>query len=211
MVIQRKMIQFLNIEIIILAEYKIKHMKKIFATFLVTILFFQTDLRAQIQHPQNNDYQPMKSDFWNNVRFGGGLGVGFGNGFTDVSVSPSAIYQFNEKFATGAGVQFNYLKSKGYYESMSYGVNALALYNPIPEIQLSAEVEQLRVNNEYNVYYSDGKLADKISDDFWNTGLFIGAGYTTNNVTVGVKYNVLYKENNLVYSQAWMPFIRFYF
>lgn len=168
-------------------------------------------MNAQDSNFQDKNTSAFSNDFFKDVQFGGGLGLAIGNGFTNIGVSPSAIYNFTDKFAAGAGVQFNYLKSKGYYESTSYGLNVIGLYSPIPEFQLSAEIEQLRVNNEYNVFYPDGRMHSKVSDDFWNTGLFIGAGYRTDNVTVGVKYNVLYKESNLVYSQAWMPFVRVYF
>jgi hypothetical protein len=50
-------------------------------------------------------------------------------------------------------------------------------FNPIPEIQLSAELEQLRVN-------VSGKGQNNFSDNFWNTGLFYSAGYRTGNVTL---------------------------
>jgi hypothetical protein len=41
--------------------------------------------------------------------------------------------------------------------------------------------------------------------------LFLGAGYNTGNVVLGVRYNVLFNENDYVYSDAFMPFIRVYF
>ncbi len=53
-----------------------------------------------------------KSDFWSRVRFGGGLGLGFTNGGFNASVSPSAIYQFNNQFAVGTSLNFNYAKYK---------------------------------------------------------------------------------------------------
>jgi hypothetical protein len=34
-------------------------------------------------------------DFWQNVQFGGGVGLGFGSNYTDISFG-SAIYNFNE-------------------------------------------------------------------------------------------------------------------
>jgi hypothetical protein len=78
----------------------------------------------------------------------------------------------------------------------------IGLINPIEQIQLSAELEQLRVNATYS---------DNFKDNFWNTALFIGAGYRTNNVTIGVRYNVLFKESNNVYNEAFMPFLRVFF
>jgi len=149
------------------------------------------------------------SDFWSRVRFGGGLGLGFGSGYTDVSVAPGAIYQFNDYVALGAGLQFSYVDQKNWYSAMMYGVSGIALFNPIPQVQLSAEVEQLRVNLDVDADRYGTEQA--YSRDFWNTGLFLGAGYRMENVTVGVRYNVLFNEDDLVYSQAWMPFVRVYF
>jgi len=39
----------------------------------------------------------------------------------------------------------------------------------------------------------------------------LGAGYRTGNVTMGVRYNVLQDDSKNVYSDALMPFVRFYF
>jgi hypothetical protein len=77
------------------------------------------------------------------------------------------------------------------------------LVNPIPELQLSVELEQLRVNVNYE--------SENISDKFWNTGLFLGAGYRQDNFTIGVRYNVLFNEDKNVYGDALMPFVRVYF
>jgi hypothetical protein len=38
------------------------------------------------------------------VQFGGGVGLGFGSNYTDISLAPSAIYNFNEYVALGLGV-----------------------------------------------------------------------------------------------------------
>jgi len=71
------------------------------------------------------------------------------------------------------------------------------------QIQLSAELEQLRVNQEFSEI--------DYSRNFWNTALYFGLGYHSDNVTVGIRYNVLYDEKDLVYSEAFMPFVRIYF
>jgi hypothetical protein len=149
--------------------------------------------------------QTTNSVFWDKVQFGGGLGVGIGNGFTNITVAPSAIYNFNEYLAAGLGLQYNYLRQKNAFTSNQYGVSVLTLINPIEEIQLSVELEQIRVNTSY-----DASL-NFPSEDFWNTGLFLGAGYRANNVTIGGRYNVLYKQDRNVYGSAFMPFVRVYF
>jgi hypothetical protein len=143
-------------------------------------------------------------DFWNNVQFGGGIGLGFGAGYTDISLAPSAIYNFNEYVALGLGAQYTYVQQRNFYSSNLYGGSIIALFNPIREIQLSAELEELRVNVSLDVSNSDPQ-------DYWNTGLFFGLGYRNGNVTIGMRYNVLQDDTNNVYSQAFMPFVRAYF
>jgi hypothetical protein len=153
---------------------------------------------------QSYSQQNTNSAFWGKVQFGGGLGLGIGNGFTNIAVAPSAIYNFNQYFAAGLGLQYNYLSQKNLFSSHQYGVSLLALVNPIQEIQLSAELEQLRVNTSYeNPAFA--------SENFWNTGLFLGVGYRTNNVTIGGRYNVLFKQDRNVYGSAFMPFVRVFF
>jgi long-subunit fatty acid transport protein len=151
--------------------------------------------------------QTTKNEFWDKVRFGGGLGLSIGNNFTDIMVAPSAIYQFNEYFAAGVGLQGSYIRVKDNYEAYTYGGSILALANPIEQIQLSAELEQIRVNLDYDNRYT----GTQYTDNFWNTALFLGVGYNTPNVTIGVRYNVLHENKRNIYSEAFMPFIRIYF
>ena len=77
--------------------------------------------------------------------------------------------------------------------------------NPIPEIQLSVEIEE--VNASTNFQFDGGNL----STNFWNTALYLGAGYRNGNVTIGGRYDILYNANNSIYSDAFMPFVRVYF
>jgi hypothetical protein len=146
-----------------------------------------------------------KSEFCKNVQLGGGLGLNVGGGFTDITVAPSAIYNVNEYLSLGVGLQGSYVSVKNNYNSFIYGGSLIGLVNPIKEIQLSVELEQLKVNTKFESSFQIP------SRHFWNTGLFLGAGYRTNNVTIGARYNVLFNENDNVYSNAFMPFIRVYF
>ncbi|MGQ2982954.1 MAG: hypothetical protein ACT6R6_01010 [Flavobacterium sp.] len=153
-------------------------------------------------------------DFWSRVRFGGGFGLGIGSGYTDITIAPGAIYQFNDYVALGVGVEGTYINQDNFYKAWLYGGSVVGLFNPIEEIQLSAELEQLRVNQEFDRDYFD-PLVDgggtSRHRDFWNTALFLGAGYRMDYVTIGVRYNVLYDEDDMVYSNSWMPFVRVYF
>lgn len=148
--------------------------------------------------------QDKGSTFWRNVRFGGGLNISFGNGYFGGTIAPSAIYNFNPYFSMGPGLIFSY-QSSDFFDTYLYGGSWITLANPIPQIQLSAEIEQLRVNQELQL------VSGTQSNDFWNTALFLGGGYRTGPVTIGVRYNVLFKENESVYAEAWAPFVRVYF
>jgi hypothetical protein len=148
--------------------------------------------------------EPLQSEFWKRVRIGGGLGLNFGD-VTTVSIAPSAVYEFNRYFSGGFGLQGTYVSFRGAYKSYIYGGSLIGLVHPVQGLQVSAELEQLRVNTKFDV-----KFATPLAKD-WNTALFLGVGYVSNFATVGVRYNVLYKETDNVYGQAFLPFVRVYF
>lgn len=169
---------------------------------LVVFLSVFGIILSQNSVAQNNQVNG-PNPFWEKVQFGGGVGLGFGTGFTNISLSPTAIYNINDYFSLGTGVQYSYVRQKNIYTSNLYGGSIIGLINPAEQIQLSAELEQLRVNVDYGNGYN--------SENFWNTGLFLGAGFRNGNVTFGGRYNVLHKEKNAVYGEAFMPFVRVFF
>lgn len=146
-----------------------------------------------------------KNEFWSKVRYGGGIGLGFGNNTFNAAVSPSAIYQANNLFAVGLGLTFNYSKFRE-SKLTAYGGSLMTLFNPIRPIQLSAELEQLRVNRSFEV-----TGGPDLEDNYWSPALFLGVGYSNRNVTVGIRYDVLYDEEKSIYADPWMPFVRVYF
>ncbi|NJX14463.1 alpha-ketoglutarate decarboxylase [Tamlana crocina] len=165
-----------------------------------TLLFSIFSFFAFSSVAQNND-----SPFWENVRFGGGLGLNFSDNFFSGTVTPSAIYQFNRSFAAGLGLNATFNSQKNTYKSTILGGSLIALSNIFNAFQLSAEFEQLHVNRRYNVNLN-------IEDDsYWSPALFFGVGYRSGNVTFGVRYNVLHDSNRSIYTDPWMPFVRFYF
>jgi hypothetical protein len=171
---------------------------------LISMFFgFSANIFAQFR---TSAPPPTKSYFWKNVQFGGGFGLSVGSGYTNITIAPSAIYNFNENVSLGTGLQGSYTSSKvDDYKSSIYGGSLIALFNPVEQVQLSLELEQVLVNRTLNT------LNGHFKDNFWNTGLFIGAGYRAENVTVGARYNILYNRNDFVYTEAFMPFVRVYF
>lgn len=177
-------------------------MKKIYGLLsktavLLVILFFTTnDILAQNTTTQ--------SDFWKKVQFGGGVNLNFGNGFSNIGISPSMLYNVNEYVSVGTGFQVNYTSSSGNYSSLIYGLHLTSLFNLVENIQLSADLEQLKVDTTF-------ENAATPKNSFWNTGLWLGGGYRTNNITIGGRYNVLYNKDKSIYGNAFMPFVRVYF
>ncbi|MEK6152117.1 alpha-ketoglutarate decarboxylase [Flavobacteriaceae bacterium 3-367] len=164
---------------------------------LCLFLFLTPSCFSQNSGPDN---------FWSKVRFGGGIGLGFGNGSFSGALSPSALYEFNDYFATGAGLTINYSKFRE-SKLLAYGGSVLTLFNPIPAVQLSAEFEQLRVNRELEVFNG----SNVVEDNYWLPALYMGIGFGSRNVTVGVRYDVLYDTETSLYADPWAPFVRVYF
>ncbi len=164
--------------------------KKVF--FCVVLLISTFPLLAQNQGAKNQ--------FWERVRFGGGIGIGFNSAGFNGSIAPSAIYQASQQFAAGVGLNVIYSKVND-SRLTAYGGSLITLYNPIDFLQLSGEFEQLRVNQTLGAF----------EDNFWSPALFLGVGYTNSFSTIGIRYNVLYDNEDSIYLNAWAPFIRFYF
>jgi len=149
--------------------------------------------------------QETRSQFWQQVRFGGGIGLSFGDGFFSGTLAPSAIYEFNDRLAFGVGLNFSYNTLKNNYKSTIIGGSVLTLFNVIRELQISSEFELLNVNRNY-----DSGLGFP-DENYLYPALFLGAGFRSNNVTIGIRYDVLYDIDRSIYANAWAPFVRVYF
>ncbi len=146
------------------------------------------------------------NDFWSNVQFGGGIGLNFGDGFFSGQLSPNAIYNISPYVATGVGLNFLYSSQRDVFKSTVVGGSVIGLFNPIPEVQLSTEFEQLYVNRDF-----DEQFVTNLDDKYWYPALFLGVGYRSGNVTFGIRYDILYDVNTSIQNEAWMPFVRFWF
>lgn len=154
---------------------------------------------------QNLMAQELKNDFWSHVRFGGGLGLNFANGFFSATVAPSAIYEFDRKVALGLGLNGTLNNLKNSYKSTILGGSLISLYSPVQAIQISGEFEHLNVNRRYN---ENLNIED---ENFWVPALYFGVGYRSGNVTFGVRYDFLFDEERSVFADPWAPFVRFFF
>ena len=167
--------------------------------FLQTlIIFIHLNLTGQ-----NSDLEQHR--FIDDVRFGGGINIGMGSNYSTFSISPSAIYDFSDEFSAGLGLTYVYVKNKSTINSTTniYGGSLLAFYRPISNLQFSSEFEQLKIDQKY---------AFVNNSDLWQTALYIGAEYITGNISMGLRYDVLFdKATNVIYSSALSPVFRVYF
>lgn len=153
---------------------------------------------------------PRQETFWDNVQYGGNLGLNFGNRFTNIVVAPQAIYQVSPQVGLGAGLNFSYIKQNfndGFspdFSSTLLGGSIIAIANPIEEIQLSMDLEYLNVNRNFE----DPIFRD---DNYWVPALFIGAGYRQQGFVIGARYDVLFNEGRSVFNNGIQPFVRVLF
>ncbi len=170
---------------------------------LVCIFLFLSPGLLMAQKPENSEVKT-PNPFWQHVRFGGSLGLGFGNGYFNGSIAPSAIYDFNSITSAGVSLSAAYAKQNN-FKATSLGGSIIGMLRPIRAIQLSAEYEQLNITRRYEVDGANRK------ENYWVPALFLGIGYNTGPVVTGVRYDVLHDSQKSFYSSAFMPFVSIYF
>ncbi|WP_299013705.1 hypothetical protein [uncultured Polaribacter sp.] len=142
-----------------------------------------------------------KSDFWEHVQFGGGFTLNFANNQTNIGIAPSAIYNFDNGFALGASV--NYLHSKiNDFTTNLYGASLISLYQTKFGFQLSGEFD-------YN--FANQQILGGGTTNLNFPALHLGVAYNQGRFAVGLRYDVLYDENNSVFASPISPVVRFYF
>lgn len=141
----------------------------------------------------------------NKLKFGVGFGLSFVGG-TNISLAPNLIYNVSEKFAFGGGVQVNYLSIKDLRTTTTFGGNVIGQYRPAKILTTLIEFTELNVSSTTET--PEGE----VKETFWDSALFVGAGLNiTEKVSVGAKYNLLYKEDESVYTSPVIPFVNISF
>lgn len=175
-----------------------------FKNLILILIFSIVQLPSVFAQDEISTGSTPPNTFWSNVRFGGSLGLGFGNGYFNGSLAPSAIYDFNKIASAGIGISGAYAKQNN-FKATSVGGSLIGLLRPIRVIQLSAEYEQLNITRKYELDGGNRK------DQQWVPALFLGIGYNTGPVVTGIRYDVLHDSQKSFYSNALMPFVSIYF
>jgi len=173
-----------------------------FKTIGITICFLILSTISMAQQAPDKT----SSEFWEKVRFGGGVGLSFGDGFFSATLAPQAIYQVNEIVGLGVGLNGTINNRKDIYKSTILGGSLISTFNAFQGVQLSAEFEELNVNRKF-----DSNFASNLDDNYWYSALFLGAAYRTGNIAFGIRYDVLYDDEKSIYAEPWVPFMRVMF
>ena len=137
------------------------------------------------------------------------IGIGFGLNFvggTNISLAPNLFYNASDKVTFGVGLQYNYSGIKDLRKTSTFGGSVITMYSPIKKITTLIELAELNVSA---TSYTD---VGKIKNNYWDTALFIGAGFNiTEKISLGAKYNMLYKKDESVYTSPIIPFVNISF
>lgn len=140
-----------------------------------------------------------KDNFWDHVQFGGGFSLVFGNQ-TNIGISPTAIYNFDNGFALGAGLGYMYREISD-FSTNAYNASIISLYQTNFGVQFSSEFEYF--------FTSQTNSFGTFKTDF--PALHFGIAYNSGRFAFGVRYDVLYDDNKSIFASPISPVIRFFF
>lgn len=167
------------------------------------VFSYNTYSQTNTDSIQKREVDTMMVKMEKKLKFGCGFGLNFVGG-TNISISPNLTYNLSNKVAIGFGVQYTYLNLKDIQSTTSYGGNTVFQFRPSQKIMTLLEFAQLRVSTKSKI--NDTEI------NYWDSALFIGAGYNiTKQISIGAKYNFLYKEDESIYSSPVIPFINISF
>lgn len=139
------------------------------------------------------------------LKFGLGFGLSFVGG-TNIALSPNLIYSLSDKVSLGAGIQGSYMSIKDLQNTTTFGGNLLFQYSPVNKLVTLMEYALLNVNTKTETPTGENKR------NYWDSAIFLGAGLNiTDKITVGAKYNLLYKKDESVYTSPILPFVNISF
>jgi hypothetical protein len=183
---------------------------------LLLFVIFVTAI-GTFAHAQDENTNEKKKGFDKSKLFvGGNFGMTFGD-YTLINVSPQIGYRFNQYFAAGTGINFQYvsLKERDYYtgqpvDRISQGVIGLNIFGrvyPFRQLMLQAQPELNYVFGKIKFY--DGTPSTNI-DASIVPSLLMGGGIVfpagNGGFIISVLYDVLQKPNS-PYSDK--PFFNF--
>jgi len=135
-------------------------------------------------------------------RVGGGVAMNFGdNGAFALNVSPFIGYEVVKNLEAGVSTGYQYSKYRDVKQNL-FSVGPYLNYYPIQSIFVRAQYEHYTGNEK--IRHSPHSYS------FDESALWLGGGYRTGGrvqLYVGMLYNVLYKENESLFAEAFQPIV----
>ena len=134
-------------------------------------------------------------------RLGASAGISFGeNDYLALSLAPSVGYNLGNGVEIGTTLGYQ-LNKNNYYRTNLISGGPYLNYSVIPQIFGRVHYE-----------YYNGSQKNKLNNNEYNiseSALWVGGGYESQgpvSFRAGILYNVLYKNNNSIFSSAIRPF-----
>ncbi len=197
-------------------------MKKASTLILILLSFnsFGQVNSSNLKYPSQNEVQKYKNSedktseqnknqsTFNNWRIGGGLGIGFGNnGYFNLQISPSVGYMVSNNLELGGIAGYSYAKNDWYKQNI-FNIGPYINYFPIENLFLRANYMYYTGKQKYDNNLPFYNSVDEFNLD--ESALWLGGGYqSSGNVRfqAGILYNVLYKEDESIFSSGFQPFV----
>jgi len=140
------------------------------------------------------------------IFFGGFLGLQFGTQ-TAINISPQAGFLISNRFSAGIGSTYQLYHDRFFGQSFTthvFGYSVFGRLHIMPRIFAHAEFEQL------NMQIRENRVLDQPDERFWETNIFLGAGYRQP-LSDRVNFNIMLLYNFNEQSQAYYqnPIFRF--
>src|SRR5574338_224320 len=183
---------------------------------LLLLVLLMTAVVAFLHAQDENNNEKKKGFDKNKLFIGGNFGMTFGD-YTLINVSPQIGYRFNQYFAAGTGINFQYvsLKERYYYtgdpvDKISQGVVGLNIFGrvyPFRQLMLQAQPEMNYIFGKIKYYNPPSRTnldASIVPSLLLGGGVVFPAG--NGGFIISVFYDVLQKPNS-PYSDK--PFFNF--
>ena len=152
-----------------------------------------------------------KTSFWDNVYFGGDLGLAFGS-VTSINIAPEMGYIFNEKLSAGGGIIYQYYSLTSTVNPFStsvYGGKIFGRYFIWEDLFAIGITEIVSLESRYYDYSGEFQNQNR----FWIASPLVGAGYmqrfsSKGGISIMVLFNLNSSRNSPYYYYDGMPIIR---
>lgn len=169
-------------------------MKRIFLALTLILMGIYTQAQVGVQSASNHG----------KIRIGGGVGVDFGsNSYVGFNISPFIGYAISPNLEGGITAGYQYGDSD-YSKSNLFSVGPYLNYFVLKSFFARSHFEYYTGNQTIK-----SRIGNDFNSNFDESALWIGGGYQSSGrvrFQTGIMYNVLYDENESIFSSAFRPF-----